>query len=323
MMWQAARHHDRERFAISLYSLSADRDEWTRRFETASDRFEVIAGLGERQAAERIAEDDLDVLVDLSTHTKGARPGIVALKPARVQITHVASAGTLGLSSVDFKLTDRYADVEESQRHQVETLLPMAGCVYPYRHIEVKSAAPLRREAFGIAHDAIVVGAFVSGLKLSRRCLALWRQVLERIPRARLAFSPVDASLAPLYARLAGAAGIDARRMIFIPQAATDSENQARYSLVDFVLDPMPYGGVNGTLEALDMNVPVVTLVGKRHAERTSFSILSNLGVTQTIAHSGSEYVAVAAKLATDRAFMSEVRDAIRAGLLRSPVIHI
>ena len=142
--------------------------------------------------------------------------------------------------------------------------------------------------------------------------------MLEQIPRARLAFSPVDAALAPLYARLAGAAGIDARRMIFIPQAATDAENQARYSLVDFVLDPMPYGGVNGTLEALDMNVPVVTLVGKRHAERTSFSILSNLGVTQTIAHSGSEYVAIAARLADDRLFMAEVRAAIRAGLADS-----
>ena len=80
----------------------------------------------------------------------------------------------------------------------------------------------------------------------------------------------------------------------------------------------MPYGGVNGTLEALDMNVPVVTLVGKRHAERTSFSILSNLGVTQTIAHSGSEYVAIAARLADDRLFMAEVRAAIRAGLADS-----
>ena len=82
----------------------------------------------------------------------------------------------------------------------------------------------------------------------------------------------------------------------------------------------MPYGGVNGTLEAIDMGVPVVTLVGKRHAERTTFSILSNLGVTATIAQSGSEYVAIAARLANDRDFKAQVRDAIRAGLSRSPL---
>ena len=320
MMWQAVRHHDRERFAISLYSLSADRDEWTRRFETASDRFEVIAGLGERQAAERIAEDDLDVLVDLSTHTKGARPGILALKPARVQITHVASAGTVGLSAVDFKLTDHYADVEENQRYQVESLLPMEGCVYPYRHIDIANSTQFRREAFGIPAGAIVIGAFVSALKLSRRCLSLWRQVLEQVPTARLAFSPVNPALATLYAKLVAAAGIDGGRIVFLPQAPTDSENQSRYALVDLVLDPMPYGGVNGTLEALDMGVPVVTLVGRRHAERASYSILSNLGVIQTIAHTGSEYVAIATRLAQDQAFMNDVRASIRAGISHSPL---
>jgi protein O-GlcNAc transferase len=318
MMWQAVRHHDRERFEIALYSLSEQRDDWTERFRDAAARFEVLAGLPEREAAARIAADDMDVLVDLSTHTKGARPGILALKPARVQITHVASAGTLGLSAVDFKLTDRYADVAENQLHQLETLLPMAGCVYPYRHIEGTKERKVSREMLGVPADAVLIGAFVSGLKLSRRCLSLWRQVLERLPTARLVFSPVNAAFAPLYAHLVGAAGIDVGRIVFVPQSTTDSDNQARYALVDFVLDPMPYGGVNGTLEALDMGVPVVTLVGRRHAERTSFSILSNLGVTQTIAQSGSEYVAIAAKLATDRSFMAEVRGAIRAGLSSS-----
>jgi protein O-GlcNAc transferase len=318
MMWQAVHRHDRKRFEIAFFSTSTERDEWTQRFESAGDRFEVVAAMNEREAAARIAAADLDLLVDLSTNTKGARPGILALKPARVQLTHVASAGTLGLSSIDFKLTDRYADVDENQRYQPEILLPMAGCVYPYRHIDGAANVPLRRKTFGIPEDAVVIGAFVSGLKLSRRCLALWRQVLERVPRAVLAFCPVNAALAPLYVRLAAAAGISADRIVFIPQAPTDSGNQARYALVDFVLDPMPYGGVNGTLEAIDMSVPVVTLVGKRHAERTSFSILSNLGVTETIAHSGSEYVAIAVRLAADRRFQERVRDAIRAGLSRS-----
>jgi predicted O-linked N-acetylglucosamine transferase (SPINDLY family) len=323
MLWQAVRHHDRERFEIAFYSLSPEHDEWTRQFEGAADRFDIVAGLTDRQAAARIAADDLDILIDVSTHTKGARPGILALKPARVQITHVASAGTLGLSAVDFKLTDRYADVDENQAYQLETLLPMDGCVYPYRHIEVVQRERFRRETFGIAPDAIVIAAFVTGLKLSRRCLSLWRQVLERLPKARLAFSPINPAYAPLYERLVAAAGIDVGRILFLPQAPTDAENQARYALIDFVLDPMPYGGVNGTLEALDMEVPVVTLVGKRHAERTSFSILSNLGVAQTIAHSGSEYVAMAVRLANDRPFMEDVRTAIRAGLERSPLTNM
>jgi predicted O-linked N-acetylglucosamine transferase (SPINDLY family) len=155
--------------------------------------------------------------------------------------------------------------------------------VYPYRHIPSAAEHPFHRARLAIAADAIVIGAFVSGLKLSRRCLALWCDVLNRIPKAMLAFSPVSPAMRVLYTRLAAAGGIGPERLIFLPQGRSDGENQARYEIVDFVLDPMPYGGVNGTLEALDMGVPVVTLVGKRHGERTSYSILTNLGVTDTV----------------------------------------
>ena len=320
MMWQAVQHHDRSRFSLHFYALSSERDEWTGRFEGIADRFAVVADLDEREAAARIAADDLDLLVDLSTHTRGAKPGILALKPARVLLTHVASAGTVGLSAVDFKLTDRYADVAENQAFQSETLLPMDGCVYPYRHVAVAKAHPFHRPALGVAADAILIGAFVTPLKLSRRCLGLWRGILERLPRARLACSPVNAGFRDSYLRLATAAGIAPDRLFFLPQGRDDAEQQARYELIDFVLDPMPFGGVNGTLEALDMGVPVVTLLGARHGERTSYSILANLGVTATVARTEREYVEIAVRLAADAAFMRDVRGAVLAGLARSPL---
>jgi predicted O-linked N-acetylglucosamine transferase (SPINDLY family) len=322
MIWQAVARHDKTRFELFFYSLSKESDEWTERFRGVADHFEVVAARQERAVAARIAKDDLDILVDLSTHTKGAKPGVLAFKPARVQITHVASAGVVGLSSVDFKLTDAFADVPESSAFQLEAPLVMEGCVYPYRHIAAADEHPFHRSLLGISGDTIVIGAFVSGLKLSRRCLALWREVLERIPRAKLAFSPVNPAARGLYLRLAAAAGIAADRLLFLPQGRDDAENQARYTVVDFVLDTMPFGGVNGTLEALDMGVPVVTLVGRRHGERSSYSILENLGVTDTIAQTGRDYVDIAVRLA-DPAFMAAVRSAIRERLASSPLVDM
>ncbi len=324
MIYQVLEHHDRARFELRLYSLSDRRDEWTERFAAIADGFTALAAAGDRAAPETIARDDIDILVDLSTHTKGARPGIFALKPARIALTHIASAGKLGLSTIDFKLTDAYSDVQDGPPPASEALLPMAGCVYPYRHIE---PAPrphgYDRTALGLAPDAVVIGAFVNSLKLSRRCLALWRDVLGRLPAARLAFSPVNPAWQDLYVRQAAAAGIGADRLVFIPQGADEAHNQARYDLVDFVLDPMPYGGVNGTLEALDMGVPVVTLQGRRHGERTSMSILANLGVNETVAQTGKDYVDLAVRLATDAAFMRDTRAAIRRGLAASPLVDM
>lgn len=320
MMWPALERHDRGRFELFFYSLSPVSDEWTERYRALADHFELIAELPESEAAERIARDDLDILVDLATHTSGSKPGILALKPARVQITHVASAGVVGLSTIDFKLTDAYADLPESQAFALETLLPMAGCVYPYRRVPPAVDHPFQRSRLGIAPNAVVIGAFLTPLKLSRRCLALWREVLDRIPDAILAISPMSPERRVIYDRLFAAAGIAQARVRVVPRGRDDAENQARYSLVDFVLDPMPYGGVNGTLEALGMIVPVVTLVGRAHAERSTYSILTNLGAAHTVATSGGEYVDIAVRLATDGAFNAEVKAAIRAGLERSPL---
>lgn len=323
MMWQAVQHHDRERFDLFFYASARERDEWTQRFEGVATRFVPLAALDDLAAAREIERDDLDLLVDLSTHTHGSRPGILARKPARVTMTHVASAGTLGIRQIDYKLTDRYADVPESQEFMHERLLAMEGCVYPYRHVEPAPDDTFTRERLGIGPDAFVIGAFVNPLKLSRRCLKLWRDVLARLPGARLAFSPAHPALRSSYLRLLRAADIDASRAVFLPQGRDDAQNQARYRVVDVVLDTMPFGGVNGTLEALDMNVPVVTLVGKRHGERTSYSILANLGVRETIAQTGREYVDIAVRLAQDTAFARGVRAAIAQGMSSSPLVDM
>jgi predicted O-linked N-acetylglucosamine transferase (SPINDLY family) len=320
MVFAAVEHHDKSRFELYFYSLSQQEDAWTARFRTLAHHFASLAGFDEHAAALRIADDDLDLLVDLSTHTKGAKPGIFAHKPGRVAVTHVASAGTLGLSSVDFKLTDRHADVESSAAFQLEAPLVMEGCVYPWREFPMVSSHPFTRDSLGVQADTVLIGAFVNPLKLSRRCLAVWRDVLAAIPGAKLAFSPVATAWRDSYLRLTGAAGIDASRIVFMPQGRDEAEGQARYSIVDFVLDPFPFGGVNGVLEPLAAGVPVVALVGRRHGERSAYSILTNLGVSQTLATTAGDYVAIARRLAFDRGFAAEVRAALVAGIASSPL---
>jgi predicted O-linked N-acetylglucosamine transferase (SPINDLY family) len=320
MIWEEVRRHDRGRFELYFYSLSAAGDAWTARYRGLGDHFIALADATEREAAERIAADEIDLLIDLATNTRGAKPGILALRPAHVQITHVASAGVVGLRTIDFKLTDAFADLPESQGGQLEALLPIEGCVYPYRHIVPAGVHRYQRDRLGIAADAVVIAAFVNPMKLSRRCLLLWRDVLDRIPRAVLAISPLSSGAGEAQQRLFAAAGIGKQRTIVLPAGRDEAENQARYAVVDFVLDPLPYGGVNGTLEALDMGVPVVTLCGRRHGERSSYSILANLGVLDTVAHHPADYVAIAGRLADDSAFSARVKAVIRAGLAKSPL---
>ncbi len=323
LMLEVLSAHDRNQFELHLYSLATQEDEITGQFRTLSDKFVQLSALPAPQAAMTIAQDDLDILVDLCNHTSGANPLILAYKPARIQITHLGLHGGIGLDTVDYKLTDRYADVPENGAYLLEKLLPMEGCIFPFHHVAPDDCAQFDRSALGIAGDANVFGVFVNIMKLSPRCLQTWAAIMQRVPHAVLAFSPLRDNDKASILRQVAAAGVAPGRIIFVPAAKDERFNRARYELVDIVLDTFPYSGGDTTLAALDMGVPVVTLCGQRHSERTSYSILMTLGVTGTIAHSEAEFVDIAVRLALDNGWRDAVSDQIRAAMDSSSLVDM
>ena len=305
--------HNRARFSAHLYSLApaGNEDDVTDRFRALAPRFVQLAELDDLAAARAIAADEIDVLVDLMGHSSFSRPGIMLWKPAPVIITHLGYHGCIGLEQVDFKITDAFTDLPDAAAYQIEAPLALDACVLPVRRVAAATEPIATRSELGIPATAIVFGAFVSVLKLSSRCLSLWRQILERVPGALLAFSPIKDAERPIYLRRVAGFGIPEERVAFIPMAQDDAVARSRYRLVDVVLDTLPYTGGDTTAAALDMGVPVVTRVGVRHAERVSYSLLSHLGVTETVAHSDDEYVAIACRLAEDPAWRAGVAEAI------------
>ncbi len=310
--------HDTARFAVRAYSLAAPEtaDALTAEWKRAVDEFVPLAALDDRAAAEAIAADDLDLLVDLMGHSPRARPGILRYKPARVIATHLGYHGALGLSQVDYKITDRYADAGANARWQLEALLPLDICVLPLRRVATVADPRLSRAALGIPETAVVFCAFAGVLKLSLRCVAAWCRILDAVPNAVLAFSPLcDDDRIAIERRVAGL-GLPAGRLAWIPyRGGDDAFNRARYALTDIALDTMPCAGGDTTAAALDAGVPVVTRVGARHAERMSYSILMHLSLTQTIAQTDDGYVELAVHLAKDEAFRGEVRAAVSAAM--------
>jgi predicted O-linked N-acetylglucosamine transferase (SPINDLY family) len=313
LMREVLAAHDRARVSLYLYSLApeANEDQLTGEFRGLCERFVNLAERDDHSAALAIAGDEVDVLVDLMGHSSFSRPGILLWKPAPVILTHLGYHGCVGLRQIDFKLTDAFADLPDAASFQIEAPLALDCCVLPVRRVSsALSPAPApaaRRAELGIADSAILFGAFVSLLKLSPRCLVLWRDILQRVPQSLLAFSPGNASEQSLYRRRVAGFGVDPERVVFIPRAADEAGDRARYGLIDVVLDTMPYAGGDTTAAALGMGVPVVTRVGERHAERMGLSLLAHLGVTETVAYSDAEYVAMACRLADDAAWRSEV----------------
>lgn len=320
LMRDVLSRHDRSRFAVYAYSLAVreTEDTVTEAFRACCEHFVRLDDLDNFAAAQAIAQDRLDVLIDLTGHSGSSRPGILLYKPAPVIVTHLGSHGAVGLQQVDFKLGDKHVDVPDAAQYQLEAPLSLDGCVLPLRRVAPAAAAPVTREELGIGPDAVVFGTFVSLLKLSPRCLSLWRTILARVPGSLLAFSPRREANRALFLRRLASFGIGPSRVAFIPWTMDDATDRARYRLIDAVLDTLPYSGGDTTAAALDMGVPVVTRVGERAAERMSFSVLAHLGVTDTVAWTDDEYIAVACRLALDVPWRATIASAISARLPQS-----
>jgi protein O-GlcNAc transferase len=318
LMLDVLRRHDRTRVSLHAYSVAVREleDAVTEQFRSCCERFVRLDQLDNRGAAQSIADDRLDLLVDLMGHSQSSRPGILLYKPAPVIISHLGSHGAIGLQQVDFKLSDRYVNPPDAAQYQIEEALQIAGCVLPLRRIAPATATVTRAE-LGIGADAVVFGTFVSLLKLSPRCLSLWRRILERVPKGVLAFSP-NRGERGLYLRRLASFGIGEGRVAFVPWTMDDATDRARYRLIDIVLDTLPYSGGDTSAAALDMSVPVVTRVGERAGERMTWSLLAHLGVTDTAARTDAEYIAIACRLADDVAWRAAVANAITASLPQS-----
>jgi len=312
--------HDRGGFEIFCYSNLSFVDATTERLRRGADCWREISSLGDDAVADLVRGDGVDILVDLSGHTKYNRLPMFARKPAPVQITWLGYPATTGIEAIDYRITDAIADPAGAEDLTSETLIRLPSgflCYSPPREALPVGALP----ASSAGH--ITFGSFNSLAKLNPVVIGLWKAILAAVPGSRLlikAQAIVDRDTrAHCLGRLA-AQGIAPDCLDFVPGTQTLSEHLATYNRVDIALDPFPYNGATTTCEALWMGVPVVTLAGDRHAGRVGASLLTRIGMEDMVAHTSAAYVAAAVALASDAVRLSALRARMRDRISASPL---
>jgi len=317
-LWPLLEQRDRARTEVLCYSNGAIQDRMTERLRACADGWRDIRRIGDADADARIRADAIDILVDLSGHTAGNRLALFARKPAPLQATFLGYANTTGLDSMDYRITDAYADPPGAESRYVETLLRMPHslwCYEPQCAPAPDLPAPLQEN--GYATFASFNGAY----KLNERLLRTWAAILHAAPGSRLLLVsvPRGAARQRVGAWLA-AAGIGSERYEMHARLAT-ADFWAAHRRADIALDPFPCNGGATTCETLWLGVPVLTLAGATFVGRAGVSLLSNCGLQQLIARSPEEYVALAAGLAQDPARLAQVRGSLRRTLPASPLL--
>ena len=309
--------HDRSRIEAICYAEVAKPDNVTARLRASADGWHSTVGLGDDDIADMVRRDRIDIFVDLAGHTDGNRLGAFARCPAPVQIAWLGYPNTTGLDAIGYRLTDDIADPEGAERVHSETLIRLPRGFLCYRPPDdAPAVAPATA-------GPITFGSFNNLSKVRPNVIAVWAQILNRVPGAKLLVKSAQLANENRAERLRdafAAHGVEASRIETAGQIHSKSGHLDAYRRLDIALDPFPYNGTTTTFEALWMGVPVITLAGDRHAARVGATILRRLGMDDYVLDDEQAYVDAVVALAGDVARRSDLRGTLRETLAASPL---
>ena len=294
-------------------------DATTKRLMAFCDHWRSIFGITNQNVINLIKNDKIDILVDLSGHTAGNSLLVFSQKPSPVQVTWLGYPNTTGLSAIDYRFTDIIADpVGEADELHSETLLRLPNgfqCYKGNENIPVDKELPQKRR------EQITFGSFNNISKVTSTVVKTWSKILDKVPTSRLVLKlPTLDINTNYYHELFINEGISKERVEFFQRAPSFENHLSLYNMIDICLDPFPYNGATTTCEALWMGVPVITLLGDRHVGRVGASILTNVGLTDFIAHDINDYISLAIDMSFNTKYLKEIRETLRVRMQKAPL---
>ena len=260
-------------------------------------------------------KESIDILVDLSGHTNLNRIRTFARHPAPVQVSWLGYLNTTGLSTMDYRICDRYTDPHGVSDHlHTEKLFRMPHSQWCYEPwFAPAQLTPVVRKA-----GHIVFGSVNSADKITDECMGIWSRILHAVPLAELVILDVsEKDRQPLLDRFARH-DVDVSRISVRERQSL----QAYYRTIgelDIALDTFPYNGATTTFDTLWMGTPVVAFPGVRGISRGSYGVFSSVSLPELIAQTSEEYVEINLRLANDHAWRNNLRASLRLRLAGSP----
>ncbi len=316
-------HHDRSRFELTGVSYGLEEDSPLRtRFKKVFDHFIDAEGMPDVDIVTALRQRNIDIAVDLCGYARGARPAVMARRPAPVQVSYLGFPASMATDFTDIVIADEIVLPPDQQANYSEHIARMPDCYWPATaHDAAQPIAPTpSRAAAGLPTHGFVFSCFNHHGKIGRPQFDIWMRLLKAVPQSVLWL--IDDTGKDNLRRAAIARGVDPARIVFAPKLPQD-QHLARCALIDLVLDTRPYNAHTTATDALRMGVPVVTCMGRSFSSRVCASMLVAAGLAELIADDLESYEMLALTLARDPVRLSAVRAKLGPGRFSTPLFDI
>jgi len=312
---------DREMFEIYAYAEMREMDDTSTGFRSLCDHWTKIFGLSDQEVAEKIREDNIDVLIYVAGHFDQNRLALCAHRSAPVQASYLDGV-TSGFDEMDYWLTDAVLHPPETAEKFTEELyhLPVLYQYSPIENAPPLSTPPAQRNGH------ITFASFNNVAKINDEVISLWSEVLKAVPDSRLILKYRNVfGDTPLRDKWLGrfeAQGIEQERVDLLSSMDSRASHLALYDQADIALDSFPFTGATTTFEALWMGVPVITLMGDTFLSRAAGSLITHVGHPGWAADDRAGYVAAAKNLTSNLPALVDLRLKLRDEVVSSPLCN-
>jgi protein O-GlcNAc transferase len=300
--------HDRNAFDVIGFSFGDDdQSDIRNRIMRSFDQFHDVRSRSDHEVARLLHDLEIDIAVDLKGHTQNARCGILAYRPAPIQVSYLGFPGTTGAPFIDYVIADETVLPFDQQPFWTEKIVHLPNSYWVTdSKLRISTHTPDRRDV-GLPESAFVFCCFNRSYKINPPVFDVWMRLLGSIDGSVLwLFGANDQALVNLRQE-AKARAIDPDRLVFA-QRLELADHLARHRLADLFLDTLPYNAHTTASDALWAGLPIVTCLGSTFAGRVCASLLRSVGLPELITHSLTDYEALATKLASDPVLLGSIR---------------
>lgn len=291
-------------------------DDITHQFKQLSEKFYIPQSYAKgfanpQEILKQISADELDILVDLDSFTIPIHAEILHHQPAPCCVSWLGFEAPF-ISNNNYFLGDWHTHPQGRESYYQEKLIRLPASFVAVSGFKTQPTDRIAlRKARRISLDQVVYLCVAPGRKFNVEMVRAQVQILKQVPDSILVYKGLGdlQVIYSTYRQEFAAQGVGFHRIKFLPRTQTEEEHRLIYLLADVLLDSYPYNGGTHTLEALWLNLPLVTRVGEQYLSRMSYSFLKNLGIEAGIAHSWEEYTEWGIRLGKEVAFRTAIRE--------------
>lgn len=305
-------HLDAGRISLHIFHTGTPKDDETTYAQSRAAYF-THGTRGLTEWARAVVDRKLDAIIYPEIGMDPMTAKLANLRLAPVQIAAWGHPETTGFPTIDYYLSAEDFEPPNAQKNYREKLvtLPRLGCAYRPLNVE---AIDLDCDALGLNLELPILICAGAPMKYAPDHDAVFVKIAQQLGRCQFVFfNHFKENLSAKLQRRLDAAFLDAdmyfsEYAVYLPWL----KRPAFFGLMrraDVYLDTIGFSGFNTAMQAVECDLPIVAWEGYFMRGRLASGILKRMGLSELVARTESEYVALVVKLVEDDAYRLQVRE--------------